>query len=271
MSAVDDLVTGSIMAIPSTGCTTREQQDVHEFHAADELDTAVDGTFSATPGPRVVRDPERFITSFRIGRPRSLLIPSVARFRLRPDQVDEPASRVSALTQSSRFVSMFVIVSKRSTPFVCVPVSSGPRFTAQLSISDTNGSRRLHRQLLRSGVHQPKVTKHNSIADADIESASRRLSRRLVANGTCLEFSGCRNPKGYGGIGVGRFRWTAHRLAWVLARGPIPHGLCVCHRCDNPPCCNVEHLFLGTSADNSYDASDKGRLGKRRVQKPACS
>ena len=53
----------------------------------------------------------------------------------------------------------------------------------------------------------------------------------------------------------------AHRAAWIRAKGPIPVGMSVCHKCDNGLCVNPEHLFLGTSKDNMQDCKAKGRLG----------
>ena len=53
--------------------------------------------------------------------------------------------------------------------------------------------------------------------------------------------------------------FMSHRLAWELAIGPIPAGMAVLHRCDNPPCCNVGHMFLGTNDDNVRDKLAKGR------------
>lgn len=53
--------------------------------------------------------------------------------------------------------------------------------------------------------------------------------------------------------------WNTSRLAWFLLNGEIPKGMCVCHKCDNPPCCNPEHLFLGTVQDNVDDRERKGR------------
>jgi len=82
------------------------------------------------------------------------------------------------------------------------------------------------------------------------------------ADNGCLEWQGARLASGYGLIGRGRRdegMAYVHRLAWELAHGPIPDGMFVCHHCDNPPCCNVEHLFLGTHADNMADMVTKGR------------
>lgn len=79
------------------------------------------------------------------------------------------------------------------------------------------------------------------------------------------------DKKGYGcawfdGLG---YRTKAHRIAWVLANGPIPDGLCVLHRCDTPACCNPTHLFLGTIADNNADMMAKNRhVSVPGVRKP---
>jgi len=51
----------------------------------------------------------------------------------------------------------------------------------------------------------------------------------------------------------------AHRVAYEVQRGPIPVGLFVCHHCDNPPCCNGRHLFVGTTTDNMRDMWKKQR------------
>jgi hypothetical protein len=83
---------------------------------------------------------------------------------------------------------------------------------------------------------------------------------RLCDNG-CWEWDAAKIHGGYGVIRTGRPHKMvkAHRFAWEWFRGPIPPGLCVCHHCDNPPCVNPSHLFLGNNSDNVRDSMEKGR------------
>ena len=91
----------------------------------------------------------------------------------------------------------------------------------------------------------------------------------------CWIWLRARNSRGYGvwrsrrSYSKGHYKKAvsiqAHRWAWEIFRGPVPDGLLVCHTCDNPPCCNPDHLFLGTPKDNAQDAVKKGRLGRHRI------
>lgn len=88
-----------------------------------------------------------------------------------------------------------------------------------------------------------------------------RLWSRLVPNGECLEWSGARSGNGgYGRIKWEGRLWSPHRLAYMLVTGIDPGDLQVMHSCDNPPCCNFDHLSLGTRSENMLDCVSKGRL-----------
>lgn len=74
----------------------------------------------------------------------------------------------------------------------------------------------------------------------------------------CWEWQKGKRGK-YGGCSFNKREQMAHRVAWQLTYGEIPKGMCVCHKCDNPICCNPKHLFLGTHQDNMRDMNEKGR------------
>lgn len=103
-------------------------------------------------------------------------------------------------------------------------------------------------------------------------SPAKRLAERSAPAGDCIVYTGARDRDGYGVIGIGRGKQhRAHRVAYELAHGPIAAGMMVCHRCDVPACIKVEHLFLGTIADNNADRDSKGRrYVMRGEQHPMC-
>jgi len=84
----------------------------------------------------------------------------------------------------------------------------------------------------------------------------------------CHIWRGSTNPQGYGQLSFGGRPGGTHRWAWILRHGPIPKGLYVCHRCDDRRCCNPDHMFLGTHAENMADMKARNRGHWRiRVQR----
>jgi hypothetical protein len=84
---------------------------------------------------------------------------------------------------------------------------------------------------------------------------------KVDKTGDCWVWQGTKTTRGYGIKIIDHRSFYTHRLVWEVFNGrPIPEGMEICHRCDNPPCCNPEHLFVGTHNDNMQDAINKRRL-----------
>lgn len=85
------------------------------------------------------------------------------------------------------------------------------------------------------------------------------LSRSRI-EGTCIVWTGHKNPDAYPLLMFRGKRRTVHVISWMLQHGEAPDGLVIMHRCDNPPCFNPDHLQAGTTTENIHDAIAKGRL-----------
>ncbi len=88
----------------------------------------------------------------------------------------------------------------------------------------------------------------------------------IVSSCDCWIWTGSDRCKdGYGGFGIGRKVFLAHRVSYEIYIGPIPNGLQVLHKCDIPACVNPDHLFVGTIDDNQIDKAIKGRAQKKLI------
>lgn len=98
--------------------------------------------------------------------------------------------------------------------------------------------------------------------------ARARLEADSERRGACLVYTrGKPSRSGHRLISFEGKMQLVHRVAWRLAHGPIPPKLCVLHRCDVPDCFDIDHLFLGTVADNNRDRDRKGRQVAQRGSK----
>lgn len=98
------------------------------------------------------------------------------------------------------------------------------------------------------------------MSDLDITALKAAVLKpfldQTVRDGGCRMWTGRLTSTGYAAFGR---RGRVHRIVWEIVHGPIPSGMVVCHSCDRPACIAVDHLWLGTLADNNRDCRSKGR------------
>lgn len=100
-----------------------------------------------------------------------------------------------------------------------------------------------------------------------IHKELKRFWSKVNRTQRCWLWTGSLDGRGYGKFilwkGGKHTYHIASRIAWQISNGPIPDGFQVCHKCDNPKCVRVGHLFLGTAKDNAKDMLSKNRFPKR--------
>ena len=129
------------------------------------------------------------------------------------------------------------------------------------------------REAKKSGMcnmHYLRVRRHGNPNDGSKNHApiEERFWRFIIKNESCWSWTG-NKALGYGRISTGKKPYVlvlAHRLSWEIHnKQKIPEGMFVMHKCDNPECCNPDHLMIGTPKENTQDMIAKGR---KRVVAP---
>jgi hypothetical protein len=112
----------------------------------------------------------------------------------------------------------------------------------------------------------PSFVGHIAYCSKSCKSDPERRYWKNVRKGEnendCWIWIGPTDSRGYGSLKIGESIKSTHRIAYEWEYGPIPSGMLVCHHCDNPPCVNPKHLFLGTHQDNVDDMKSKSRDAK---------
>ena len=104
----------------------------------------------------------------------------------------------------------------------------------------------------RQIFERPRFRRGMSIID--------RFWDQVDKTGDCWLWTTVKSCDGYGKFRARPEMWLAHRFAYFITHGDFDRHLYVLHHCDNPPCVNPKHLFLGTQLDNMRDCVKKGRL-----------
>ena len=106
----------------------------------------------------------------------------------------------------------------------------------------------------RKAIRQTQIT---DLSPSDIERFNKYVVMNLEKG--YLVWKGAKDTDGYGVFSVKERMLKAHRVSWMINKGPIPEGICVLHKTDDPECVDVDFLFLGTVIDNNMDKKNKKR------------
>lgn len=109
------------------------------------------------------------------------------------------------------------------------------------------------------------------VSKALFASTKERFESKFTVTPGCWIWIGGKDKYGYGQFGEGGRNYRAHRYSYELYVGPIPDGLCACHKCDNPSCVNPDHLWPGDDKQNAEDRTAKGRSAKQNGEKNGLS
>ena len=94
---------------------------------------------------------------------------------------------------------------------------------------------------------------------------SDRFWAKVNIGDYCWKWTGAKNTCGYGWVFWKGKSTGAHRVSWELTNGKIPKGSSVLHKCDNPPCVNPKHLYLGSQRENMQDRADRRRGNTQKL------
>lgn len=112
----------------------------------------------------------------------------------------------------------------------------------------------------RRGCHSEWRRQHRVRQSGDMRD--RLMAKVVVTPSGCWEWQGSKDKHGYGVMVTGKSPFRAHRVSYVLHKGPLPPEAVVCHNCDNPGCVNPDHLYSGTHKTNGEDRVSRSRSAR---------
>lgn len=121
-----------------------------------------------------------------------------------------------------------------------------------------------HNSKKLSSFNDSRFKWNNSTDEEKLNRIKMRFEEQAIKTEGCWGWKGSFDKDGYpllnsGANGKGFSERRGNRISWLIYKGKIPSGIKVLHNCDNPKCCNPDHLFLGTTQDNAQDMQRKGR------------